>query len=161
VPVRVSPTDRIRYQIDELFAQDKPLPEILEQVARLGAQLLMRAALEAEVTEFLGRARGRPADPAVRDRVVTGFTSSRTGLLLAIVARASAPIITRVSRRPATRWGTAGRSWQRGDHVRVAGLQRGRGLRPGRLARRGLVARLPGTGYRLLPPPRGQAGQGF
>jgi putative transposase len=54
---RVSPTDRIRGHIDELFAQDKALPEILEEVARLGAQLLMQAALEAEVTEFLGRDR--------------------------------------------------------------------------------------------------------
>jgi transposase-like protein len=57
MPHRVSPTDRIRGHIDELFAQDKALPEILEQVARLGAQLLMQAALEAEVTEFLGRDR--------------------------------------------------------------------------------------------------------
>src|SRR6266536_1051785 len=54
---RVSPTDRIRGHIDELFAQDRPLPEILEEVARLGAQLLMQAALEAEVSEFLGRDR--------------------------------------------------------------------------------------------------------
>jgi hypothetical protein len=51
------PTDRIRGHIDELFAADRPLPEILEEVARLGAQLLMQAALEAEVTEFLGRDR--------------------------------------------------------------------------------------------------------
>jgi len=51
------PIDRIRGHIDELFAQDRPLPEILEEVARLGAQLLMQAALEAEVTEFLGRDR--------------------------------------------------------------------------------------------------------
>jgi len=57
VPVRVSPADRIGGHIDELFAQDRPLPEILEEVARLGAQLLMQAALEAEVTEFLGRDR--------------------------------------------------------------------------------------------------------
>jgi putative transposase len=57
MPQRVSPTDRIRGHIDELFAQDKQLPEILEQVARLGAQLLMQAALEAEITEFLGRDR--------------------------------------------------------------------------------------------------------
>jgi putative transposase len=57
MPHRVSPTDRIRGHIDELFAQDRPLPEILEEVARLGAQLLMQAALEAEVTEFLGRDR--------------------------------------------------------------------------------------------------------
>ncbi|HET7014828.1 MAG TPA: IS256 family transposase [Streptosporangiaceae bacterium] len=57
MPHRVSPTERIRGHIDELFAQDKQLPEILEDVARLGAQLLMQAALEAEITEFLGRDR--------------------------------------------------------------------------------------------------------
>jgi len=57
MPHRVSPTDRIRGHIDELFAQHKTLPEILEDVARLGAQLLMQAALEAEITEFLGRDR--------------------------------------------------------------------------------------------------------
>jgi hypothetical protein len=51
VPVRVSPTDRIHRHIDDLFAGDRPLPEILEEVARLGAQLLM----QAEVTEFPGR----------------------------------------------------------------------------------------------------------
>ena len=28
MPVRVSPTDRIRHHIDELFAQDRSLPEI-------------------------------------------------------------------------------------------------------------------------------------
>ena len=54
---RVSPTDRIHGHIDELFASGRQLPEILEEVARLGAQLLMQAALEAEVTEFLGRDR--------------------------------------------------------------------------------------------------------
>jgi transposase-like protein len=57
MPHRVSPADRVRGHIDELFASGKPLPEILEDVARLGAQLLMQAALEAEITEFLGRDR--------------------------------------------------------------------------------------------------------
>jgi transposase-like protein len=57
VPARVFPIDRVRAKIDELFASDRELPEILEEVARLGAQLLMQAALEAEVTEFLGRDR--------------------------------------------------------------------------------------------------------
>lgn len=57
MPARVSPSDRIRARIDALFAEDRPLPEVLEEVARLGAQLLMQAALEAEVTEFLGRDR--------------------------------------------------------------------------------------------------------
>ena len=54
---RVCPTDRVHAKIDALFAEDRPLPEILEEVARLGAQLLMQAALEAEVTEFLSRDR--------------------------------------------------------------------------------------------------------
>ena len=57
MPHRVSPTDRVRGHIDELFAWGRPLPEILEDVARLGARLLMQAALEAEITEFLGRDR--------------------------------------------------------------------------------------------------------
>jgi transposase-like protein len=57
MPARVSPSDRIHARIDDLFARDRALPEILEEVARLGAQLLMQAALEAEVTEFLGRDR--------------------------------------------------------------------------------------------------------
>ena len=57
MPVRVSATDRIRTKIDALFAEDRELPEVLEEVARLGAQLLMQVALEAEITEFLGRDR--------------------------------------------------------------------------------------------------------
>ncbi len=39
MPVRVSPTGRIRRHIDDLFAQDRPLPDILEEVARLGGSL--------------------------------------------------------------------------------------------------------------------------
>ena len=34
---RVSPTERIRAEIDELFASDRDLVEVLEEVARLGA----------------------------------------------------------------------------------------------------------------------------
>ena len=50
MPHRVSPTERVRGHIDELFASGRQLPEILEDVARLGARLLMQAALEAEIT---------------------------------------------------------------------------------------------------------------
>ena len=52
MPDRVSPIGLICGHIDELFAPDKTLPKILEDVARLGAQLLAQAALKAEVTEF-------------------------------------------------------------------------------------------------------------
>ena len=52
---RVSPVERIRADIHDLFASDRDLGEVLEQVARLGVRLLMQTAIEAEVTEFLGR----------------------------------------------------------------------------------------------------------
>ncbi len=54
---RVSPAERLRVEIDEVFAGIGDLAGAVEQVARLGAQLLLQAALEAEVSEFLGRER--------------------------------------------------------------------------------------------------------
>lgn len=63
LPAQVSPTGHVRAEIDELFASDR---ELLEEVARLGAQLLMQAALEAEVTEFFGRDRN-PRSAATPD----------------------------------------------------------------------------------------------
>ena len=66
MPVRVSPTVRIRHHIDELFAQDRPLPEILEEVARLGAQLLMQAALNLAMAPLLIVRRRQPGPPVPR-----------------------------------------------------------------------------------------------
>jgi putative transposase len=57
VSKRVSPIERVRADIDQLFASDRELGEVLEEVAHLGVRLLMQTALEAEVTEFLGRER--------------------------------------------------------------------------------------------------------
>jgi putative transposase len=57
VSSRVSPAERLRAEIDEVFASGVDLAGAVEQVARLGAQLLLQAALEAEVTAFLGRDR--------------------------------------------------------------------------------------------------------
>jgi len=57
VTERVSPTGRIHADIDDLFASEGDLGETLEEVARLGARLLLQSALEAEITEFLGRNR--------------------------------------------------------------------------------------------------------
>jgi putative transposase len=54
---RVSPTDRIRGEIDLLFDGSRDLSEVIEDVARLGARLIIQTALEAEVDVFLGRAR--------------------------------------------------------------------------------------------------------
>jgi putative transposase len=57
VSTRVSPIERIRAEIDDLFGSQRELGEVLEEVARLGVRLLMQTAIEAEVTEFLGRER--------------------------------------------------------------------------------------------------------
>ena len=110
MPVRVSPTDRIRRHIDELFADGRPLPEILEEVARLGAQLLMQAALEAEVTEFLGRDRYQRA--AAREDARPG---SRNGYRDVTVKTTAGPVKLA---RPKLR-GTAGSFASRlfGAHV--------------------------------------------
>jgi putative transposase len=70
VPPRVSPVERIRAQIDELFASEQDLGRVLEDMARLSVRLVIQAALEAEVTEFLGRdrdQRGERARPGLRN----------------------------------------------------------------------------------------------
>jgi putative transposase len=63
------------------------LPEILEEVARLGAQLLMQAALEAEVTEFLGRDRYQRAGACQDAR-----PGSRNGYRKVMVKTTAGPV---------------------------------------------------------------------
>jgi len=41
VSTRVSPIERIRAEIDDLFGSERELGEVLEEVARLGVRLLM------------------------------------------------------------------------------------------------------------------------
>jgi transposase-like protein len=87
VTARVSPTERIRAQIDELFAIEGDLGETLEQVARLGARLLLQSALEAEVTEFLGRNRYER-----RSRAKAARAGSRNGFAPFTVKSTAGPI---------------------------------------------------------------------
>jgi putative transposase len=81
VPARVSPTERIRAQIDQLFTTDRDLGEVLEDVARLGARLLLQTALEVEVTEFLGRDRY-----ARGERTRAGYRNGHTELTVKTTA---------------------------------------------------------------------------
>ena len=71
MPARVSPVERIRAEIDQLFADPtRDLAGVVEDVARLGARLLLQSALEAEVTAFLGRERYQrdpDAEPGYRN----------------------------------------------------------------------------------------------
>jgi len=57
VAPRVSPTERLRAQIDQLFTSDQDLASVLEEVGRLTVRLFMQQAIEAEVDVFLGRRR--------------------------------------------------------------------------------------------------------
>jgi hypothetical protein len=55
VSTRVSPTEQLRAEIDDLFGESeeqRQLGDTLEDVARLGARLLLQTALEAEVPSF-------------------------------------------------------------------------------------------------------------
>lgn len=55
---RLSAAERVRTEIDALFSDpERELGAVLEEVARLSVRLVMQAALEAEVTGFLGRDR--------------------------------------------------------------------------------------------------------
>jgi putative transposase len=62
---RLTAVDRVRMEIDELFADpERELGEVLEQVAQVSVRLVFQTALEAEVTEFLGRVRYRRGERA-------------------------------------------------------------------------------------------------
>ncbi|BDB45515.1 hypothetical protein IWGMT90018_59610 [Mycobacterium kiyosense] len=63
---RISPAQRLQAEIDEVFAGGEDLAGAIEQVAVLGARLLLQAAIEAEVTAFLGRDRYERAAGSAR-----------------------------------------------------------------------------------------------
>lgn len=72
---RVTPSERLRAEIDEVFAGSGDLSGAIEQIARLGARLLLQSALEAEVTEFLARERYAKAarTPAAKEGMRNGY----------------------------------------------------------------------------------------
>jgi putative transposase len=57
VSKRVSPGQRLQAEIDGVLAGGEDLAGAIEQVAVLGARVLLQTAIEAEVTAFLGRDR--------------------------------------------------------------------------------------------------------
>jgi transposase-like protein len=66
----------LRAEIDQVFAGSGDLSGAIEQVARLGARLLLQSALEAEVTEFLGRERYAKSalTPGANDGMRNGYS---------------------------------------------------------------------------------------
>src|SRR6266550_5517110 len=87
VSVRVSPAEKIRAEIDALFGGERELGEVIEDVARPGARLIIQTALEAEVEAFLGRARYQRSAAVVDARA-----GSRNGYSTATVKTTAGPV---------------------------------------------------------------------
>jgi len=91
VSTRVSPTEQLRAEIDELFAPtdaERQLGDTLEEVARIGARLLLQTVLEAEIAEFLGRNRYERRAAAMEAR-----TGSRNGHSNLTVKTTAGPVV--------------------------------------------------------------------
>ena len=129
--VRVSPTEKIRAEIDALFGGGCELGEVIEDVARLGARLIIQTALEAEVEAFLGRARYQRS-AAVED----ARTGSRNGYSPATVKTTAGPVtIARPKLRGTTEtfasrlFGTAVTKSNALESLVIAGFVRGLSVR--------------------------------
>ncbi|MGW2370676.1 IS256 family transposase [Streptomyces sp. NPDC001667] len=91
---RVSPIEAIRAEIDVLFTGDRDLAEVLEDVARLGARLIIQTAVEAEVDAFLGRARyqRRAATAVDADGQATARPGHRNGHCPTTIKTTAGPV---------------------------------------------------------------------
>ncbi len=75
---RVSPTERIRAQIHDLFEGDVELPEVFEQVARLSVRLTLQSVLEEFVCVDLLRDRYERREEDGPEGYRNGFQPPRT-----------------------------------------------------------------------------------
>ncbi len=66
--LRVSPTEAIRAQINDLFSSEADLLSVLEQVARLSVRLTFQSVVEEVVCDELGREPLRAPQRRVRPR---------------------------------------------------------------------------------------------
>jgi putative transposase len=87
VSARVSPTEKIHGEIDALFNGSRELSEVIEDVARLGARLIIQTALETEVDLFLGRARYQRASDSPDARA-----GSRNGYCESTIKTTAGPV---------------------------------------------------------------------
>ena len=52
---RVTPSERLRHELDVLIGGAGELADPIEEIGRLGGRLIIQQALEDELIEFLGR----------------------------------------------------------------------------------------------------------
>jgi putative transposase len=77
VALRVSPTEAIRAQINELFSSEADLLSVLEQVARLSVRLTFQSVVEEVVCDELGRDRYERRDEASPEGYRNGWQPPR------------------------------------------------------------------------------------
>ena len=65
---RVTPSERLRHELDALIGDAGELADPIEEIGRLGARLIIQQALEDELTEFLGRGRYERTEMPVAHR---------------------------------------------------------------------------------------------
>ena len=65
---RVTPSERLRHELDTLIADAAELGDPIEEIGRVGAKLIIQQALEDELTEFLGGARYERTETLVSHR---------------------------------------------------------------------------------------------
>lgn len=93
MPRTLPPVQAIRAEIDALFTEGRDLVEVIEDVARLGARLIIQTAVEDEVDAFLGRARyQRTASAASGDEEAPVRPGYRNGHCPTTVKTTSGPI---------------------------------------------------------------------
>ena len=85
---RVSPVQRLQAEIDGVFTGGEDLAGAIEEVARLGARLLLQTAIEAEVAAFLGRDVAALSQPEVREPMETLMRTVRSMLTTGLESRA-------------------------------------------------------------------------
>jgi transposase-like protein len=134
VTTRVSPTEQLRAEIDQLFAESdehRQLGDTLEEVARLGARLLLQTVLEAEVTEFLCRNRYERRKAAGQAR-----SGSRNGYGSLTVRTTAGPVTLRRPKLRGTTEAFASRLLGKGvtrtnalESLVIAGFVRGLSVR--------------------------------
>jgi hypothetical protein len=125
VSVRASTS---RAQIDALFASNQDLGQVLAQVARLSVRLVMQPALQAEVTELMGRNRDQRGQQAR-----LGYRNGHGELHVSTIA---GPVVLERPRLHGTTEPFASRLLARASAHRCAGVAGAVGVR-GWLARPG------------------------
>ncbi len=73
---RVAPSERLRRELDEKLAGIEGREDPVEEVARLGARLVLQQALEDEVSDVLGR--GPTSARRSRSRIATAMSRPRS-----------------------------------------------------------------------------------